>query len=82
MKGGSEKIDSIGGWGAAAMFHNAFHCYWGLRIAAFKVSQLPMSNQTPNPPSCQALITHHKCEADTPLGFRITNPDSRMSPWP
>jgi hypothetical protein len=66
MKGGSEKIVSIGGWGAAAMIRNFSDIYRGLAIAVFKVPQPPMPNQTPNPPSCQALITHHKCKADTP----------------
>jgi hypothetical protein len=57
MKGGSEKIVSIGGWGAAGRMRNAFHFDKALTIAAFKTPQPPMLNQTPNLPSCQALIT-------------------------
>jgi hypothetical protein len=36
MKGGSEKIVSIKGWGAAAsMIHSSFRCYKSLLLAAF-----------------------------------------------
>jgi hypothetical protein len=71
MKGGSEKIVSIGGWGATGMMRNAFDGDKGLPIAAFKAPQPPMPNQTPNPPSCQALITHQKCKADAPYFDRF-----------
>jgi hypothetical protein len=60
MKGFSEKIVSIGGWGAAGMMRNSFHCYKSLPTAASKAPQPPMPNQTPNPPSCQALIIYVK----------------------
>jgi hypothetical protein len=40
MKGDSEKIVSIGGWGAAGMMRNFFCCYKSLAIAAFKAPQL------------------------------------------
>jgi hypothetical protein len=39
MKGRSEKIVSIGGWGATGMMRNAFHCYKSLPTAASKAPQ-------------------------------------------
>jgi outer membrane lipoprotein LolB len=65
------KIASNRGWGAAGMMHNAFHYYRGLAIAASKAPQLPMPSQTPNSPSCQALITHHTFNEATPYFDRI-----------
>jgi hypothetical protein len=57
MKGDSEKIVSIGGWDAVGIARNFFPSFKGLAVATLKAPQPPMSNQTPNHPSCQALIT-------------------------
>jgi hypothetical protein len=67
MKRGSEKIVSIGDWGAAGMTSYFFSFFRGLALATFKESQHPMPNQTPNLPTCPALITHHKCMLDAPI---------------
>jgi hypothetical protein len=46
---GFGKIVSIGSGGAADMMRKAFQCDKSLLYAAFKVSQSPMPNPTPNP---------------------------------
>jgi hypothetical protein len=47
MKGGAEKIVSIGDWRAAGTMRNAFHCYKSLALAAFKAPQSPTKLRTP-----------------------------------
>jgi hypothetical protein len=57
MKGGSEKIVSIGGWGAAGMMRSSFRCY--------KDYLLPRSKRPPNAkPNSAFPFTHHKFNED------------------
>jgi hypothetical protein len=46
MKGDSEKIASIGGWGTAGMMRYSCHCYNNLPIAALQSAPTP--NAKPN----------------------------------
>jgi hypothetical protein len=46
MKGDSEKIVSIGGWGTAGMMRYCCHCYNNLPIAALQSAPTP--NAKPN----------------------------------
>jgi hypothetical protein len=82
MKRDSEKLVSIGDWGAVGMIRISFHCYGSLSIAAFKVPQPPMPNQTPDPPLFQVLTSHHKYEEDIPYFDRSHHRDTIPSENP
>jgi hypothetical protein len=50
IKGDSEKIVSIGGWGAAGMMRYSCHCYNNLPIAALQSAPTPNAKPTSESP--------------------------------